>query len=78
MNSDSGYQTGVLIAIIVCYITLVSVLGGIDTLTNHGEAVNGGSDRIINTETDLLVVSVPILLFGALLFYLHTKDRIED
>ena len=77
---DSGYQTALLIAFMATYVVLAGILGGIDTLTNHGDNVGGGSDRIVNSESDLLYVLSPLVIVGAVLLLLHIRDRtdIED
>ncbi len=77
MNSDSGYQASVIIAFMATYMCLVIILGAIDTLSDYGDPVAGGTDRIINTETDLAIVASPLLIFGAVILYLHSRDRSE-
>ncbi len=78
MNSDSGYQAGVIIAFMATYMCLAIILGGIDTLSDYGDPVAGGTDRIINTESDLVLVASPLLIFGAIILILHARDRSEE
>ncbi len=71
-RTDSGYQCALIVAFLISYVTLAGILGGIDTLRNDG------TDRIINSETDLLYVLSPVIVFGAVLLALHIRDRTCD
>ena len=66
---DSGYQTMLVVAFLLSYVTLAGILGGIDTLRNDG------TDRIINSELDILYVLTPLLVVGAIITLLHIRDR---
>ena len=71
-RTDSGYQTCLLIAFLVSYVVLAGVLGAVDTLRNDG------TDRIINSGTELLYILTPLLVVGAILTILHIRDRTCD
>ena len=61
-----------LIAFALCYVTIVCVLGGIDTLRNNG------TDRIVNNEAELVLVTIPILFAFIWYLSLYSKDRFKS
>ncbi len=62
-------------AFLLSYVVLVGVLGAVDTLSDYGDPVVGGTDRIINTSEELAYATAPIVFFGAVLLLLHVRDR---
>lgn len=78
-NSDSGYQVAVLIAFMATYMTLAVILGGIDSIScvELKGVTCAGSDRIVDTDEDLVYVLSPMVIFGAILLILHIRDRNE-
>lgn len=79
-NSDSGYQVALLIAFMATYMTLAIILGGIDSIScvELKGVTCAGSDRIIDTNSDLVYVLSPLVIFGTVLLLLHIRDRTED
>ena len=59
-------------AFLLSYVVLVGVLGAVDTLRNDG------TDRIINTAEELAYATAPVVFFGAVLLFLHVRDRTCD
>ena len=78
-NSDSGYQICVLIAFMATYAVLAGILGGIDSIScvELKGVTCAGSDRIVDTNSDLVYVLSPLVIFGTVLLLLHIRDRTD-
>lgn len=59
----------VLMVFVTLYVTLVMGMGMVDTLRSEG------TDRIINTEIELVLVTIPILFAFVWYMVMYSKDR---
>ncbi len=71
MGYDNSHTAFLLVAFMVTYTIGACVLGAVDTLSDYKQ---GGTDRIINSNQDLLLVLTPVIIVGAVLTILHIRD----